>query len=182
MNTTNIGEFLATLRKEKNLTQEQLGEILGVTNKTVSRWENGNYMPPVEALQQLSEFYQITINEILSGKRLSDSDYKEMAEQNIKNVLTATALSANPFSLQERISFYKRKWRKDHVVALVIVPLFALVLFLIGLLATNLIYLCIIALFLGMGWHIFQYNRMMAYVEQHAFDGTGNESAYNYES
>ena len=182
MNTKEIGKFLSLLRKEKNMTQEQLGKILGVTNKTVSRWENGNYMPPIEALQQLSEFYQITINELLSGKRLNDTDYKEMAEQNIKSVLTATALSANPFSLQERISFYKRKWRKDHVAALVAVPLFALVLFLIGLLATDLFYLCIIALLLGLGWHIFQYNRMMIYIEQHAFDGTGSESAYDCES
>lgn len=182
MNTKEIGEFLASLRKEKNLTQEQLGEILCVTNKTVSRWENGNYMPPVEVLQQLSEFYQITINELLSGKRLNDSDYKEMAEQNIKSVLTANASSANPFSLQERISFYKRKWRRDHVAALVVVPLFALVLFLIGLLTTDFFYLCVIALLLGLGWHIFQYNRMMAYVEQLAFDGTGSEATCNTES
>ena len=86
-----------------------------VNKATISRWENGNYMPPIEALQQLSEFYQITINELLSGKRLNDSDYKEMAEQNIKKVLTANASSTNPFSLQERITFYKRKWRKEHI-------------------------------------------------------------------
>ena len=144
--------------------------------------ENGNYMPPIDALQQLSEFYQITINELLSGKRLNDTDYKEMAEQNIKSVLTATASPASPFSLQERITFYKRKWHKEHIAALVVVPLFTLVLFLIGLLATDFFYLCVIALLLGLGWYLFQYNRMMAYVEQHAFDGTGNESANNYES
>ena len=181
MNTQQIGTFLATLRKEKNLTQEQLGEVLGVTNKTVSRWENGNYMPPIEALQQLSEFYQITINELLSGKRLNDTDYKEMAEQNIKSVLTASTSPSSPFSLQERISFYKRKWRREHIATLVVVPLFSLVLFLIGMLATDLFYLCVIALLLGLGWHIFQYNRMMTYVEQHAFDGHGNESTNEIE-
>ena len=54
MDTIKIGNFLAELRKEQNLTQEALGEKLGVTNKTVSRWENGNYLPPVEILQELS--------------------------------------------------------------------------------------------------------------------------------
>ncbi len=44
MDQIKIGKFIAVLRKEKGLTQEQLGEKLGVTNKTVSRWENGNYM------------------------------------------------------------------------------------------------------------------------------------------
>ena len=64
MDLKQIGMFLAQLRKELNLTQEQLGEKLGVSNKTVSRWENGNYLPPVEALQLMSEFYGLTINEI----------------------------------------------------------------------------------------------------------------------
>ena len=45
MNQIKIGKFIAALRKEKGMTQEQLGEKLGVTNKTISRWENGNYMP-----------------------------------------------------------------------------------------------------------------------------------------
>ena len=48
MDQIKIGKFIAALRKEKCLTQEQLGENLGVTNKTISRWENGNYMPDVE--------------------------------------------------------------------------------------------------------------------------------------
>ena len=53
MDMKKIGLFLAELRREKGLTQEQLGEQLSVTNKTISRWENGNYMPPVEMLQEL---------------------------------------------------------------------------------------------------------------------------------
>lgn len=51
------------LRKEKGLTQEQLGEKVDVTNKTVSRWENGNYMPPVECLLILSDIYGVSIND-----------------------------------------------------------------------------------------------------------------------
>ena len=70
MDTVKIGKFLAGLRHERELTQEQLAERLGTSNKTISRWENGNYMPPVEMLAELSEFYGVSINEILSGRRL----------------------------------------------------------------------------------------------------------------
>ena len=72
MDMVQMGEFLATLRKEKKWTQAELGEKLGVTNKTVSRWETGNYLPPVEMLEQLSELYGLTINELLCGKKLEN--------------------------------------------------------------------------------------------------------------
>ena len=80
MDMIKIGEFLAKLRKEQGWTQEQLGEKLGVTNKTVSRWEKGNYLPPVEMLQMMSEVYGLTINEILSGERLTQEQYRQKAE------------------------------------------------------------------------------------------------------
>ena len=78
MDMKKIGAFLAELRKEKNLTQDELGEQIGVTNKTVSRWENGNYLPPVEMLQILSKFYDVSINEILNGERINDCNYKNI--------------------------------------------------------------------------------------------------------
>jgi transcriptional regulator with XRE-family HTH domain len=80
MDMQKIGSFLSQLRKEQSMTQEQLGEKLGVTNKTVSRWETGTYLPPVEMLQLLSELYGITINEILSGERLGEKEYREKAD------------------------------------------------------------------------------------------------------
>lgn len=83
MDMQKIGLFLAELRKEKNLTQDELGERIGVTNKTISRWENGNYLPPIEMLQILSKFYKVSINELLSGERLDDEHYKENAEDYI---------------------------------------------------------------------------------------------------
>ena len=85
MDMQKIGKFLAELRREKNLTQDELGEKIGVTNKTVSRWENGNYLPPVEMLQILSKFYDVSINEILNGERINDSDYKNISEENVKS-------------------------------------------------------------------------------------------------
>ena len=87
MDMQKIGKFLAQLRIEKNLTQDELGEQIGVTNKTVSRWENGNYLPPVEMLQILSEFYDVSISEILNGERINDNDYKNVSEENIKHAL-----------------------------------------------------------------------------------------------
>ncbi len=88
MDMQKIGSFLAELRKEKNLTQDELGAQIGVTNKTISRWETGSYLPPVEMLQTLGDTFGISINEILNGERISDGNYKDISEQNIKSALT----------------------------------------------------------------------------------------------
>lgn len=109
MDTVKIGKFLSELRRERELTQEQLGERLGVTNKTVSRWENGNYMPPVEMLVEISAFYGVSINEILSGKRLDTEEVETAAEENLKEVL-----SVSTFSLEERKAYFTKKWKRDH--------------------------------------------------------------------
>lgn len=83
MDTKKIGIFLKELRNENGMTQEQLGEKIGVSNKTISRWETGNYMPPVDCLKMLSEIYHISINEILGGERASGDEFAKLAEQNI---------------------------------------------------------------------------------------------------
>lgn len=87
MDTKKIGLFLKNLRKENNMTQEQLGERIGVTNKTISRWETGNYMPPVDSLLLLSDIYGITINEILAGEYIEDAKMRKVADENVVNVL-----------------------------------------------------------------------------------------------
>ena len=83
MDTKKIGIFLKELRNEKGMTQEQLGEKIGVSNKTISRWETGKYMPPVECLNMLSDIYNISINEILGGERASGDEFTKIAEENI---------------------------------------------------------------------------------------------------
>lgn len=90
MNMQKTGDFLKELRKNNHMTQEQLGDKLGVTNKTVSRWETGSYMPPVDILKQLSDIYQISINEILAGERLTNEQYPQIADENISNILENT--------------------------------------------------------------------------------------------
>lgn len=87
METKKIGAFLKQLRKQNDMTQEQLGERIGVTNKTISRWETGNYMPPVECLVMLSDIYKISINELLAGERVVDEKIKEVADENVVLVL-----------------------------------------------------------------------------------------------
>lgn len=87
MDTKRVGAFLKELRKENGMTQEQLGERVGVSNKTVSRWETGNYMPPIESLSMLSDIYNISINEILAGERVDDKEFTEIAEKNITATL-----------------------------------------------------------------------------------------------
>lgn len=87
MDTKKIGIFLKELRNENGMTQEQLGEKIGVSNKTISRWETGSYMPPVDCLNMLSDIYHISINEILGGERASRDEFTKIAEQNITATL-----------------------------------------------------------------------------------------------
>lgn len=75
-----IGGFLRELRKEKELTQEQLAEQFGVSSRSVSRWENGNTMPELGILVELAEFYEVDIKEIIDGERKSESMKKEEKE------------------------------------------------------------------------------------------------------
>lgn len=70
MDPKGTGKFIAKLRKEKNLTQIQLAEKLQVTNKAVSKWETGNGYPDIDSLLALSKVFDVSVNELLSGKRL----------------------------------------------------------------------------------------------------------------
>ncbi len=71
MNQEKIGKYIATCRKNKKITQEQLAEKLGVTSKSVSRWENGKTMPDVSLFHPLCKELNITINDLLSGETTS---------------------------------------------------------------------------------------------------------------
>lgn len=110
MDMTKLGAFLQSLRKEHGLTQDQLGEKLHVSGKTVSRWETGTYMPPVDALLALSELYGLTINELVAGQRLTPESLPVKAEEN----LTAAIRENETFRLAERKAFWQRKWLREH--------------------------------------------------------------------
>ena len=168
MNLVQIGKFIAELRKELKLTQDQFGEKIGVTNKTVSRWETGIYLPPADALLAMSQLFDISINEILSGRRLSEKEYKEAAEENITQTLKASS-----FSLKEKIDFYKTKWLKEHIAIMVIIGICIIGVMLFGIISKQMSFIGIagLMLLLAHGW---RNNTMMSYVEKHAYNGTGD--------
>lgn len=85
MDTIKIGNFLRELRKEKNLTQEQLADVFNVSARTVSRWETGSNMPDISILVEIADYYQLDVREILNGERSKElpadtSALKEVAE------------------------------------------------------------------------------------------------------
>lgn len=90
MDSKKIGAFIAANRKKKGLTQEQLGEKLGVSNKTISRWENGNYMPDLSLLVPLSKELGISLNELLAGEEIEKEKIIEYSEQNLLSTIDYT--------------------------------------------------------------------------------------------
>ena len=90
MDTKKIGAFIAMNRKKKGYTQEQLAEKLGVTNKTISRWENRHYMPDLSLLEPLSKELDITLNELLAGEEIVKEEAMEYSEQNLIQTIDYT--------------------------------------------------------------------------------------------
>ena len=84
MDQIKIGTFLKTLRKEKNLTQDQLAEQLGVSNRTVSRWETGTNMPDISLLVEIAELYGVSIPELIDGERKSENMNDETRDTAVK--------------------------------------------------------------------------------------------------
>jgi len=87
MNQIKIGKFIAQCRKEKKLTQKLLAEKLNTTNKSVSKWENGNCLPDPSLYESLCNILEITINELFAGRHIKDEDYKKVADDNLMQLL-----------------------------------------------------------------------------------------------
>ncbi len=171
MDQAKIGRFIAALRKEHNLTQEALGEKLGVTNKTISRWENGNYMPDVEMLLKLSKEFDISINELLTGERLTSEEFKKAADENL-----ATTLNNSLFTLKGKILYYKKQWRKEHRLLIIFSILIWVALILI-VKQLNPVFMGAVGGFCGFLIYLVLYNRMMIFVEKNAYDPVIKEDA-----
>ena len=171
MDQIKIGKFIAALRKEKRMTQEQLGKKLGVTNKTVSRWENGNYMPDVEMLSLLSKEFGVSMNELISGERLTAEEFQKAADKNL-----AAALDNSTFTLKEKIAFFKKKWLREHIAAIVlcIVAWIGIIVWTAQKSRGSDAYqlLGAIGSMLGILFYVVLRNRMMIYVEDHAYRAT----------
>lgn len=94
MNQEKIGKFIARKRKEKNLTQENLAEKLGISINAMSKWERGICLMDMSLLKPLAEILGVTINEILSGEEISEEDLKNKTDENIINITELYDLKA----------------------------------------------------------------------------------------
>lgn len=83
MNQSKIGIFISNLRKEKGLTQASLAEMLGITDRAVSKWERGLSMPDSSIMLPLCEILGISVNELLTGERIDMENYNKKAEENL---------------------------------------------------------------------------------------------------
>lgn len=165
MNQIKIGKFISQLRHEKNFTQEELGEKLGVTNKTVSRWENGHYLPDIEIFIMLSDIFNISINELLSGEKISNqNDFQKMADENIINIAKESV-----FSFREKYNFWRNKWLKEHIFLIVISVILMIILMLFLIIgnvnwATALYPIVCLCVYLSIR------NKMLIYIEHNIYD------------
>lgn len=164
MDLIKIGRFIADLRHELVITQEELGEKLGVTNKTISRWENGNYLPSVEMLQLLSTLFSVSINELLCGERLKENEFRKKADDTIISVLKSST-----FSLKERCAFWKRKWIKEHKGLIILCICAFLIALGIGIYVSNLI-ISGVTIIIALVIYLKNRNNMMTYIESHAYE------------
>ena len=95
MNQEKIGKFIAECRKNKKMTQSELAEKLGVTDKSIGNWENGRNMPDLSLFKPLCDELDITINELLSGEKIKKEKYQEKFEENIINTIDYSTKKIN---------------------------------------------------------------------------------------
>lgn len=121
MNQEKIGKFIAKCRKDKNLTQGELADKLNISNKAISKWETRRGMPDASIMLELCAYLGITVNELLSGEKLEEGEYKEKANENIINIA--------------KESEKNKKVKNKIIIVLTIVIIFSILL-----LITNIIY------------------------------------------
>ena len=162
MDQVKIGKLIAECRKAKRLTQVELANLLGVTDKSVSKWENGVCLPDVSLYKEICKILDITLNEFFSGERLTDETFKGVADNNL-----LSALENSVFTLKDKIDFFKKKWQKEHFFELAIVMIVIVFFIIYGFIKDNgLQYLFMIIGFIS---GIIENNKMMAYIERNAY-------------
>lgn len=90
MNQEKIGKFILELRREKNMTQQELADRIGVTDRAISKWENGRGLPDLSLMMPLCKELGITINELISGEQIEKEDYQSKLEENIFKTIDYT--------------------------------------------------------------------------------------------
>ena len=105
MDQIKSGAFIAQLRKEKGYTQAQLAQMLHISDKTVSKWERGKGMPEVSLMLPLCDALGITVNELLTGEKLTEADYKQKAEENMMELVKEKTESKRNIFLSIAVCF-----------------------------------------------------------------------------
>ena len=103
MDQKQTGRFIAERRRELGLTQKELAEKLGITDRAVSKWENGRCMPDLSLLRPLSAILKVGINDLLSGEIISERDYRRKSEENLMSMADLNLLKSFQFGF---LGFY----------------------------------------------------------------------------
>ena len=104
MDQIKTGKFIADERKKKGYTQRQLAEQLGISDKTISKWARGNGFPEISLLVPLCNELDLSVNELLTGERISETEYREKAEENMVNLVKEAQESKKKIILSGMIS------------------------------------------------------------------------------
>ena len=121
-------------------------------------------MPPTDALLIISKMCDVSINELLSGKRLTNEEYKQAAEKNLTQTIKTSS-----FTLKDKIDFYKKKWLKEHIAIMIFIGVCILGVFIAGIILKH-IWIEFVAILMLVRAHMWINNTMMAYVEYNAYD------------
>lgn len=99
MDQEKIGKFIMELRKKKNMTQKDIADMLGITDRAISKWENGRGLPDHSLILELASILGVSVNELLTGTYLDNNEYKAASEEN----LVTLAASSEYFNKQLNI-------------------------------------------------------------------------------
>lgn len=103
MNQVKIGKFIASKRKEQGLTQLQLAEKLGITDRAVSKWETGKSLPDASLMPELCKLLKITINDLLCGEVVSVENYNEKAEKALLEMVKKEEMQNKKLMMYENV-------------------------------------------------------------------------------
>ena len=168
MNQEKIGKLIAECRKEKNMTQVELADKLSVTDKSVSKWENGKCLPDVSLYKDLCNILGITLNEFFAGEKIKEEKFKEQADINLFN-----ALENSSFTLKEKIKYYDNKWDKEHFFELTIAMIIIVGFIIYGFVKDNGIQF--IFMIVGFTYGIWETNRKKTYIERNVYKQVNNK-------
>ena len=106
MDQIKIGKFIAESRKKNNLTQMQLAEKLNITDRAISKWENGKGMPDSSLMLDLCNELKISVNELLSGEMIDMNNYNEIAEKNLLEMALSVIFNFSASCICVKLFFF----------------------------------------------------------------------------